>query len=230
MSETPPKVSIPANGTAAPTGSDGIQLETQAIETGEIHYGFKVPALDFANYLNLQRVVWRRLLVGRKRRAWLKIIIACIIGGVLGGLGAWGAGVINLDVQLWIGFGDEGRGWLIEGFDFFLLSMGLVLGMLFLARFLAVWRTRMQLRIVHEVNSATLAAHEILIGDKGVIWRNEKRVFFMPWSEITGMQSFGGMLFLVCDDISALWIPEALIQTMPDREEFLAFLRARIAA
>lgn len=202
--------------------------ETLTIETGPIHYRLDIPALDLPHYLRLQAVVWRRLLLAHRRQAWGNSLLSCVGGGLIGGLGAFAAARFQLDIQLWAGFGEEGGGWLLEGFGMLMLGLGLFLVLLLALRLVSARQARWQLRVLHESNRNVLGAHELLVAEKGIGWRNPGQTFFHDWSQITGLQPQGDMTFIIADQISALGLPEAVLNAMPDRQGFLAFLRARI--
>ena len=82
---------------------------------------------------------------------------------------------------------------------------------------------------LHGPAGALLGAHTLLLAERGILWCNESRTLFVPWSRLTGAVQQGEMLFLLADRISAFWLPDALVATHPDREGLEIFLRGHAA-
>ncbi|MFT8243551.1 hypothetical protein [Roseomonas sp. BN140053] len=195
---------------------------------GPVHYALAVPALGPADHLRLQGLLLRA--ATGPRRGWGSNLAGLLGGSVVGGLGGYLAAAWDLQAGLWVvSTRHAGWNWELDGLGAFLAALGLVAATLLGMALLLRGRQRRALRALHAAGGEIFGAHELLLGEAGLLWRNPSRTLFVPWSRLTGAARKDGMLFLLADRISAFWLPEALLAGHPDRPGIEALLRRHVA-
>ncbi|WP_338664386.1 hypothetical protein VQH23_04300 [Pararoseomonas sp. SCSIO 73927] len=207
----------------ASSGPESAEVEAAA---GPPRYALQVPALGAADYARLQAVVMRP---AAARPDWLRrflgLAASCLVGGAAGYLAAaW-----ELSAEMWVASGRDGWAWSLDGLGIVLAILGGVLATLLALGATVLSRQRRAIRVLHAAGGEIFGAHELLLGEEGLLWRNPSRTLLVPWSRLTGAVREKGMLFLVADRVSAFWLPEALIAAHPDRAGLEALLRRHVA-
>ena len=193
---------------------------------GPVRYALQVPALGPEDYARLQGLLlrgaapqpgWRRRLGG--------LLGGALVGGAIGFLAAFW----EVTAELWVASAREG--WLLslDGFGVLLAILGVVVATLLALGVILISRQRRGTRALHAAGGELFGAHELMLGDDGLLWRNVSRTLFVPWPRLTGAVRQGGMLFLLADRISAFWLPEALVAAHPDRAGLEALLQRHAA-
>ncbi|MBS7812075.1 hypothetical protein [Roseococcus pinisoli] len=196
-------------------------------QAGGVRYRLQVPALELPGYMALQRVAgakvrgagsgWRRLLTG--------LLLCVLIGGPLG----YAAAHWNLRARLWISSDlHEAKGWILMGSEVFFLGVALVMLTALALVFLQVMAMRRMLRAYHRASGEVLGAHELLLGEKGLVWRNRTRVVFVPWSQMDAIVTTPGTVFLMTEGPSAFWLPESLLAGLRERQGVMDYLQRHI--
>ncbi|QEI08699.1 YcxB family protein [Pigmentiphaga aceris] len=209
----------------------GMTLETQI---GVVDYRLQIPALSFASYMRMQRVLLRQPGTRtRKRIGWASLgslafwlTAGAMLGAIIGVLTA----VHELSGGMWIasetldrGLEMGGRGMLVLAF--LLMVVTAVCGMLCLTR-----AQRAMLVRVHAAAGDLYGAHTLAIGERGLVMHNASRVLFVPWSSVTQVAKDQDGIFIVADHISAFWVTERVLAALPDRAAFTACLTCHMAA
>lgn len=196
---------------------------------GVVDYRLQIPALSFASYMRMQRVLLRQPGTRSRKRvgwSWLRsLAVGGAIGVVLGVLTA----VHELSAGFWIGIDALELGWNAGGgglllFVFLLMAVTAVSGMVFLHR-----AQRAMLVKVHAAAGELYGAHVLAIGEQGLVWHNIARVLFVPWSSITRVAPDQDGIFIVADHVSAFWVTEGVLAALPDRAAFMAYLARHMA-
>ena len=193
---------------------------------GPVRYSLQVPALALPDYARLQTV----FLCGTAARSGWRRHLTGLIGSVLvGSLAGYLVVTWDISAEFWIA--SARRGWMLslEDFEAVLAVLCVVLATTLALGVLQALRQRQRLRALHAAGGALLGAHTLLLAERGILWCNESRTLFVPWSRLTGAVRQGEMLFLLADRISAFWLPDALVATHPDREGLEIFLRGHAA-
>jgi hypothetical protein len=197
-------------------------------ELGRIEQELLVPALDLGGYLALQRVLLQPLrrpfLPSGLLRLLLWLGAAVLAGGALGWLSvsqAWSA-------ELWLARGDSGREWLLGGPHLVLGGLGLWLLGLAIGMLVCLRQQSRLLRWLHREAGEMHGAHRLMMGEHGMLWHNASRSVLLPWARVSRLVAAPGQLFIVVDQASALWLPEPLLASLPDRAGFMAYLESRI--
>jgi len=193
---------------------------------GPVHYALRLPALGPAEYARLQAVLLRGTMVRTGWRRHLVGLAAAVLVGTVTGVFAsyWDVGA-----ELWIASARTGWMLSLDGFEVLFAAIGVAavttaaLGLTLLSR------QRRAVRALHAAGGDLFGGHDLLLGERGVLWRNPSRVLFVPWPRLTGAVRDGGMIFLLADRISAFWLPEALVARHPDRAGLEALIRRHVA-
>lgn len=197
---------------------------------GVVDYRLQIPALSFASYLRMQRVMLRQPRTRSRKRSgwsWLGVFaVGMVIGIPLGLLIA----VHELSAGFWIGIDAMELGWNAGGgglllFVFLLMAVTAVGGMMFLHR-----AQRAMLLKVHAAAGELYGAHVLAIGERGLVLHNIARVLFVPWSSITRVAPDQDGIFIVADHVSAFQVTENVLAALPDRTAFMAYLDRHMAA
>jgi hypothetical protein len=209
----------------------GMALEARI---GAVDYRLQIPALSFASYLRLQRVLLRHPRSGSRRRfGWsslgslaLWLGVGAALGAVLGVLTA----ANELVGGLWVGINGTELGWELSGTGL-MLSVFLVMVLTAIGGTLCV--NRMQRTLLAKVHSAAgelYGAHVLAIGERGLVLHNLARVLFVPWSAVTRVSRDQDGIFIVADHVSAFWLTESVLAALPDRAAFMACVERHMAA
>jgi len=197
---------------------------------GVVDYRLQIPALSFASYMRMQRVMLQRPHTrSRKRLGWSLLgvfAVGLVIGIPVGLLIA----AHELSAGFWIGIDAVEWGWDAGGgglllFVFLPMAVMAAGGMLFLHR-----AQRAMLVKVHAAAGELYGAHVLAIGERGLVLHNVARVLFVPWSSITLVASDQDGIFILADHVSAFWVTENVLAALPDRAAFMAYLDRHMAA
>ncbi len=193
--------------------------------SGTARYVLQVPGLGFDDYVRMQAAMLRPD-PAKPARGWRGTLLGLAGGGVLAIIGFWLAGRSDLRAEFWM----ESGNWFLSltGLEVVVLLSCLLAAMLLGWALVTVLRYRRLLRRLHEDGGAMHGAHELLVGDAGLLWRNDSRIVFVPWAEMTGAARLDGMLFLFASRVSAFWMPEAVLAAQPDRAGLLALLARHV--
>ncbi len=193
---------------------------------GPVRYVLQVPALRPEDYARLQAVLLRS---AAPRPSWRRRLAGLVGGGLVGGAIGLLAAFWDVRAELWVT--SARRGWMLtlDGPGILLATLGVVLATVLASGMILVSRQRRGIRALHATGGELFGAHELLLGDAGLLWRNVSRTLFVPWSRLTGAMRQGGMLLLFADRISAFSLPEALVAAHPDRAGLEALLRRHAA-
>ncbi|WP_159997471.1 hypothetical protein [Roseomonas sp. 18066] len=197
-------------------------------ELGRIEQELLVPALDIGGYLALQRALLQPL-----RRPFFPRGLA-MLAVWIGGCALLGLGLGWLSVQqgwmgeLWLARGDSGREWRLGGSTVVFAGLGLWLLGLAMGMLLCLRQQMRLLRWLHREAGEMLGAHNLMMGEHGMLWRNASRSVLLPWGRVNRLVATPGQLFIVVDQASALWLPEPVLAALPDRAAFMAYLESRI--
>lgn len=187
-------------------------------EIGPVTLRLKSPALSLDAYLDLQRVVWA-VLKPRTRLAVWRGLTLWVLGGI--GVGLL-AGWLGFRAELWVALTRlDVDTYLLDGS---VLLAGLLLALL-PAAWVAVRMTQQQLaalRTVHAQSGELFAEHEILFGERGVLWRNAHRTTVIRWASFSALRRGQGQWLLIADHASAIWLPDAALAEGPGEAEVLA--------
>lgn len=194
-------------------------------QAGVVRYRLRVPALDLPGYMALQRVAAAKLRGGGWRRLLTFLVLCVLIGGPLG----YAAAHWNLRARLWITSDlHASKGWMLLGGEVFFLGVALVMLTALALVVVQVMAVRRTLRAYHRASGEVLGAHELLLGEKGLVWRNRARVVFVPWSQMSGIVTTPGTVFLMTEGPSAFWLPETFLAGLRERQGVMDYLRRHI--
>ncbi|ONG44595.1 hypothetical protein BKE38_28040 [Pseudoroseomonas deserti] len=197
-------------------------------ELGPIEQELLVPALDIGGYLALQRALLQPLRRPFFPRGLLRLTLwigACMLLGL--GLG-WLSARQGWMGELWLARGDTGQDWRLGGAAVVFAGLGLWMLGLTMGVLLCMRQQMRLLRWLHREAGEMLGAHNLIMGEHAMLWRNASRSVLLPWARVNRLVATPGQLFIVVDQASALWLPEALLAALPDRAGFMAYLESRI--
>ncbi|MBP0494267.1 hypothetical protein [Roseomonas indoligenes] len=189
---------------------------------GPPRYALQVPALGLADYGRMQVVLMRAASV---RPGWRRRLLGLAGGCLVGGTAGYLAASREVSAEMWLVSGRDGWAWSLDGFGLVLAVLGVVLATVLALGVILSSRQRRGIHALHAAAGDLLGAHELLLGEDGLLWRNPSRTLLVPWSRVTGAVRQGGMLLIIADRISAFWLPEALIAAHPDRAGLESLLR-----
>ena len=197
---------------------------------GVVDYRLQIPALSFASYMRMQRVMLRQPRTRSRKRLGWSWLGALAIGGVIGVLLGLLIAVHELSAGFWIGIDAVEWGWNAGGgglllFVFLLMAVTAVGGVLFLHR-----AQRAMLVKLHAAAGELYGAHVMAIGERGLVLHNIARALFVPWSSITRVAPDQDGIFILADHVSAFWVTENVLAALPDRAAFMAYLDRHLAA
>ncbi len=186
-------------------------------EIAPIHYRMPSPALDFGQYLDLQKHLLKGLGRRGRLRGWGGVLALILLGMIVSTLPA----VLGLQSELWLANRTGSSEWLFDTDGVFtvLLSL-LLLGMLIGSAWTSLAQMRL-LRAIHAESSGLFAAHEVLFGERGVLWRNDQRATLLPWASFTRLVRGHGQWLLIADHASAIWMPDAALADGPGEASVL---------
>lgn len=192
---------------------------------GPVLYVLRVPAIGPEDYARMQTLLVRGAWPGGVR--WGRLLAGLAGGALFGGLAGWLASVWDLQAELWVMSPRKDWQLGLEGLGIVLGALGVALATLLAMAVSLGSRRRRGLRALHAAGGELFGAHDLLVGEDGLLWRNASRILFVPWSRMTGGVRRAGMVYLLADGVSAFWLPEALVAAHPDRAGLEALLRER---
>ena len=192
-----------------------------AMPGGEARFRLSVPGIGLDDYARMQRIMLR---AGTPPSRWRGRLLGFAGGVVLAGVGIGLVTAYQIESEFWISSLSDGWVWSANGFEVLLLVLGLLAAMLLAWGVLAGRGYARAIRRLHAGGGGMHGAHELLLGEAGLLWRNDSRITFVPWTEITGAERAQGMLFLLASRISAFWLPEDVLAAHPERSGLLALL------